>query len=87
MKLTNNPKYPKIAEDYAETFRVLRSLPCDVFLAPHASFYDGLVKAEKLRQGAKENPFIDPQGYRAYIERGEKRYQEVLQQERNLKPR
>jgi metallo-beta-lactamase class B len=83
VKLTNNPKYPQVAEDYAKTFRVLRSLPCDVLLAPHASFYDGLTKAEKLRQGAKENPFIDPNGYRDYIDRGEKRYKELLEQERD----
>lgn len=84
--LTNNPKYPGIADDYAKTFKVLKSLPCDVFLSSHASFYDGLKKAEKLRQGAKENPFIDPQGYRDYVARGEKAYQEKLQQERSAKP-
>jgi metallo-beta-lactamase class B len=80
--LTNNPKYPKIAEDYATTFRVLKSLPCDVFLAPHAGFYNGLGKAEKLRAGAKENPFVDPQGYREFVSRREKMYLDQLQQER-----
>ena len=51
----------QIAADYAKTFRVLRSLPCDIFLGSHASFFDGLGKAERLRTGAKENPFVDPQ--------------------------
>jgi metallo-beta-lactamase class B len=82
VKLTSNPKYPEIAEDYAKTFRVLKSLPCDVFLASHASFYHGLEKADRLRKGAKENPFIDPQGYQDYVAWSEKAYQEQLQQER-----
>lgn len=82
VSLTNNPKYPNVAKDYARTFRVLKSLPCDVFLAAHASFYDGLAKAEALRKGAQENPFIDPKGYRAYVERKEKDYLAQLQRER-----
>jgi hypothetical protein len=77
---------PMIAEDFARSFRVLKSLPCDAFLGPHASFYDGLEKARKLRAGAKENPFIDPQGYRSYLETREKMYQDQLQKERAASP-
>lgn len=80
--LTGKPSYPGINEDYAKTFKVLKSLPCDVFLGTHASFYDGLGKAEKLRAGAKENPFIDPKGYRAFIEKREGMYKEQLAKER-----
>ena len=83
MVLTDSPRYPGIAEDYARAFRVLRSLPCDVFLGPHASFYDGLDKADRLRKGAKENPFIDPRGYRDYVARMEKTYRDQLQRERD----
>jgi metallo-beta-lactamase class B len=82
VNLTNNPKYPAIGEDYARTFRILKFLPCDVFLSSHASFYDGLNKAERLRKGAKENPFVDPRGYRDYIARMESKYQDQLQKER-----
>ncbi len=82
VSLTKNPKYPEIAEDYAKTFRVLKSLPCDVFLGSHASFFDGLGKAERLRKGAKENPFVDPQGYKKYVAQYEKKYQEQVRRER-----
>jgi metallo-beta-lactamase class B len=82
VKLTNNPQYPEIAEDYAKTFRILKSLPCDVFLSSHASFYDGLAKADRLRKGAKENPFVDPRGYKDYVAGMEKKYQEQLRRER-----
>jgi metallo-beta-lactamase class B len=84
--LTNNAKYPDVGEDFARSFRVLKSLPCDVFLGPHASFYDGLEKARKLREGAKEDPFIDPQGYRSYLDTSEKKYQDQLQKERAASP-
>jgi hypothetical protein len=36
-KLVNNEKYWRIAEDYEQTFRVLKSLPCDVFWARTAT--------------------------------------------------
>lgn len=81
-KLVNNPKYPNIVEDYEQTFRVLKSLSCDVFLAPHGSFFDMKAKIEKLEQGAKKNPFIDPQGYREYIEDAEKTFHELLEKQR-----
>jgi metallo-beta-lactamase class B len=78
LKLIDNPKYPKVAEDFEKTFRTLKSLPCDIFLAPHASFYNGLDKAERLRKGVTKNPFIDPDGYKAYLERGEKAFRDRL---------
>ena len=62
------------------------SLPCDIFLGSHASFFDGLGKASSLREGAKENPFVDPQGYGDYLARMEKKYQEQLRKERGATP-
>lgn len=84
--LTNNPKYPEIADDYAKTFRVLKSLPCEVFLGSHANFFDGLGKAERLRKGETPNPFLDPKGCRELIERREKIYQDQLAKERQKNP-
>ncbi|HEX3556992.1 MAG TPA: subclass B3 metallo-beta-lactamase [Thermoanaerobaculia bacterium] len=85
VSLTNNPKYPHVAADFENTFRTLRSLPCDVFLASHASFYDGLKKAERLRKSTEKNPFIDPAGYKAYLDRSEKAFRERLAAERKPK--
>ena len=81
-KLVNNARYPNIVEDYEQTFRVLKSLSCDVFLAPHGSFFAMKAKAAKLEQGAKTNPFIDPQGYRDYIVDAEKTFHELLEKQR-----
>jgi metallo-beta-lactamase class B len=83
--LAGKPSYPGIAEDYAKTFRVLKSLPCDIFLAVHASFFNGLEKSARLKQGGV-NPFIDPQGYRDYLAESEKSYGEQLAKEKTERP-
>ena len=80
--MLNYPPWPDIAKVYARSFAVLKGLHCDVFLGPHASFYDMQAKFERLSAGAKTNPFIDPEGYRNYISRFEKRYQEQIQRDK-----
>jgi metallo-beta-lactamase class B len=80
--LLNNAAYPRIVEDYAYTFSLLKTLKCDVFLGPHGSFFALDEKRALLDKGAKTNPFIDPQGYRRYIDDTERAYQEQLAAER-----
>jgi metallo-beta-lactamase class B len=65
-KLVNNPQYPQIEQDYEHTFNTLKSLPCDVFLGAHGSYYGMEGKFERTGKGVL-NPFIDPAGYKAYI--------------------
>jgi metallo-beta-lactamase class B len=64
--LVGNKNYPGIAEDYVKTFSVLKSLPCDLFLGAHGAYFGMKAKYEKMKAGAA-NPFIDPDGYKAYI--------------------
>ncbi|MDQ6665136.1 MAG: subclass B3 metallo-beta-lactamase [Acidobacteriota bacterium] len=64
--LVGNSKYPGIAEDYAKTFTVLKSLPCDIFLGAHGGYFGLKAKYEKMKEGGA-NPFIDPAGYQAYV--------------------
>ncbi|HYU32088.1 MAG TPA: subclass B3 metallo-beta-lactamase [Thermoanaerobaculia bacterium] len=80
--LAVNPRYPGIAGDFAHSFQLLKGLPCDVFLSSHGSFFDLTEKAERLRKGETPNPFVDPQGYRGYVEGMERRYQTQLAEER-----
>ncbi|HKQ07465.1 MAG TPA: subclass B3 metallo-beta-lactamase [Blastocatellia bacterium] len=84
-KLVNNAKYPKIVADYQRSFRVLESLPCDVFLGPHGSMFGLLDKIAKLEQGAAANPFIDPQGYRQFVEESKKSFYEQLKAQQATK--
>lgn len=65
-KLVNNEMYPHIAQDYEAGFRVLKSLPCDVFLGAHGDYFGMAAKLPRMKEGSP-NPFIDPQGYRKYV--------------------
>jgi len=75
--------YPGIAQDYEKTFHVLRSLPCDVFLASHGSFYSLADKRGVMEKKPAQNPFIDPWGYQAYILHTEADFQKELAAERD----
>ena len=81
-KLVDNPKYPNVASDYEYTFRLMRSLPCDVFLGPHGSFFNLKEKAERLGRGEKPNPFIEPVSYRDFLDRTEKDFLELLSKQK-----
>ena len=73
-----NPAYPNMGADWAKTMKVLPTLPCDVFLASNGSFYDMAKKHDALMQNADPNPFIDPAGCKAFVDRGEVTYQKLL---------
>jgi metallo-beta-lactamase class B len=64
--LVGNKNYPQIADDYVKTFARLKSLPCDVFLGAHGAYFGLKAKYAKLKSEAT-NPFIDPDGYKAYV--------------------
>ena len=74
--------YPGIEADYEKTFRVLKSLPCDVFLGAHGSFWSMSDKRQVMSGNPAQNPFIDPWGYQAYIIHAEGVFQTELQKER-----
>jgi metallo-beta-lactamase class B len=82
VRLVDNPDYPGMAEDYERTFRVLKGLPGDVFLATHGFQFGLTEKARRLSAGASPNPFIDPEGYRTFVARGEEAFRLRLQRER-----
>lgn len=65
-KLVKNAAYPRIAQDYERGFRVLKALPCDVFLGAHGEYYGMVAKYARMRDGGA-NPFIDPEGYKRYV--------------------
>jgi len=79
--LVNSSTYPQIADDYMRSFKILRALPCDVFLGAHTNFYDMQEKYAKLGKGGP-NPFIDPAGYQAYLNTMEKTFQGKLEDQK-----
>jgi metallo-beta-lactamase class B len=84
VNLVKQPNYPGIADDFAKTFRVLRGLKCDVFLGAHGGYYDLPAKRERQKQHPDAaNPFIDPAGYREYVDNAEKAHLEQLHREQD----
>ena len=81
VKLLGNTRYPSIAEDYARTFKTLKSLTPDVFLAQHPEIFDMAGKRTRMAAGGA-NPFIDPDGFRRFVDRQEAAYLRQLGQER-----
>jgi metallo-beta-lactamase class B len=80
--LVNNPKYPNIVSDYEYTFRLLRSLHCDVFLGPHGSFFHLKEKSGRLARGERPNPFIEGKSYREFLDRTEKDFRDLLSKQK-----
>jgi metallo-beta-lactamase class B len=76
-KLVNNALYPQIASDYERMFRVLKSLPCDVFLGAHGNYYGMEAKYARMKEHAA-NPFIDPEGYKSYVAEREQTFRTEL---------
>jgi metallo-beta-lactamase class B len=77
--------YPDIANDFAHTFTTLESLPCDIFLGAHGSYFNMLSKIARL---PTEGPsvWIDPTGYQRTITQARKSFEDDLaKQEQSAK--
>ncbi len=83
VRMIKNPTWSGVADAYAKSFARLKTLPCDVFLGPHAPFF--AMEEKVKRRDSQPNPFIDSQGYRNFIEMNEKNYQAQIERERHEK--
>ena len=80
-KLVDNAKYPTIVEDYERTFRVLKSLECDLFLGAHGSYFGLEEKYAGMKAGGG-NPFLDGKGCAAFVSQKEGEFRAALQKQR-----
>ena len=65
-------RYPEQEADRERSLRVLRSLPADIWVTNHArrwGRYRKFVASATAKNPA--DPFIDPEGYRAFIDAAE----------------
>jgi metallo-beta-lactamase class B len=83
-KLVNNEKYPGITTDYERTFRVLKSLPCDLFLGAHGSYFDLDAKYARFKAGTAD-AFVDPQGCATFIAQKEAAFRSELARQQSEK--
>ena len=80
LQYVGNKDYPSIAEDMRATYKKARTLPAELWVSSHASFYGLAAKYEKLqkRGPGDPNPFVDPQGYQAHVDEYEKTFEAAL---------
>lgn len=83
-KLVGNTAYPQIATDFHHGFQVLKSMPCDVFLGAHASYFGLQEKYKRWKRGDR-NAFIDPVGYQSYIADREQAFETELKRQETAK--
>ncbi len=73
---------PAPADAFRQSLATIAALPCDILLAPHPGFVGVDDKLEKRKQGAAENPFIDPGACKAYAAGGLAGLERRLNEER-----
>jgi metallo-beta-lactamase class B len=72
--------YPNIAQDYAYTFKAMKNITFDIWLASHASQFN---LHDKHKPGDAYNPaaFIDQEGYGNLLSDLKKKYDEKMQRD------
>ena len=83
--LVNSSAYPQTAADYEKMFRVLKSLPCDIFLGAHGNYFDLEAKYPRLKEGTP-GALVDPEGYKKYVNDKEQAFKTELAKQRAALP-
>ncbi len=81
-KFSADAARPSRVDAFRASIARVEELPCDVVLAPHPMMIDFAGKNARLKAGAAENPFIDPNGCRTYAAAVRKRLEQRLADER-----
>jgi metallo-beta-lactamase class B len=79
VSLVEPEAYPGIRADFEQSFRTLRSLPADIFLASHSAWF-GLhrKRRERATDANPTEPFLDRDGYLRFIDQAEARFRAAL---------
>jgi metallo-beta-lactamase class B len=76
-RLVGNRAYPGIAADFETTFRVLKSLKCDLFLGAHGEYFNLAAKYPRVATSGVA-ALVDPDGYRAFVADREQAFRAAL---------
>ena len=80
-RLTVDPTYEGVAEDFINTYRKQKEMDVDIWVAAHNSQYN---MHEKYRPGQdySSETFLDPEGFVRAIEELERQYEDYIAEER-----
>ena len=79
VSLVEPEAYPGIRADFERSFTTLRTLPADIFLGAHGSFFD--LEGKLRERDAAANPadaFVDRAGYLRFIDEAEAKFRAAL---------
>lgn len=79
-QLINNSRYHSIDKDYVHMWKVLKSLPCDIYLGAHGVYFNLTDKYQLMN--VTHDPFVDPTGYQSFIKKSEHDFQLELKKQR-----
>ena len=77
--LVDNKDYPTVIDDYARSYKLMRTFPGDVFVSSHGGHYGLVAKFAKVGKGS--NPYIDPAGFKAHVDEYERQFLEELKKQ------
>ncbi|MFZ5720416.1 MAG: subclass B3 metallo-beta-lactamase [Pseudomonadota bacterium] len=72
--------WPGQTAQYEKSFATWKSLPCEVPLASHATFF-GLVEKKQALDAGDAEAFVDPEGCRAFLDKQEAAFRAVLKKQ------
>jgi metallo-beta-lactamase class B len=75
-----------IVDEFNRSFKVVRTIPCDVPLGDHPAQYGMTEKYAKVRSGGP-NPFIDPAGCHVEADIEEAMFRAILAEQQSARPR
>ncbi|GAB3375076.1 subclass B3 metallo-beta-lactamase BJP-1 [Lysobacter rhizosphaerae] len=78
-QLVDNPRYPRIVDDYRRGFAAVRALPCDVLITPHPD-------ASGWTPANTTTPHPAPVTCRDYADKAEARFDAQLATQRKERP-
>ena len=81
-RFVNNPNWPTLADDYADTLRRASALNCEFFTEGHVGGFGFTDKMNRLLAGEKPNPFYAPQECRQSLEKRQRDFQAELAKQR-----
>jgi metallo-beta-lactamase class B len=79
-RLVGNTDYPNIVADYERTFKTMRTIPSDVFLANHPDFFRMADKRKQITPDGP-NPFVDPGEMSRFVDESERQFRATLAKE------
>jgi len=77
-KMLSKGVYGGTKEDFSSTLDRLEAMPIQVWLGSHPNQNGTFAKHQLLKQGAKPNPYIDPQGWKEFLSARIQKLQKLL---------